>query len=418
NAPASEVAQTLQSFFQSRRATEGAVSPGERVAPVSVIADTRTNSLLVTGSPESFRVLDDMVPKLDSIDRPYGAEFRVFSLKSATAAKLAGTIRQLMTSRPARPGEPPNQPVGIVEDTWTNSLLVTALPDDMSLVSSLVDQLDSQAEAPGMELQVIPLSKADAASVANTFNSLYRSTTTAGATSPVAVSVDTRLNALVIAASPAERKRVEELVRKLDTGLVSRVNEIRIVPLRHADAVSLATIISQSLLPAATGAGAGARRQLLLQFAAHTEEGEELVSSAIQDEISIIPDPRTNSLVISAPVENIPLLEQVVRELDTHAPQIAQIRVFQLQNADARQMATLLSEMFRLQATGGAEARSIRYELATRDPLEAGPVAPVDAGGAAATGATLGSAERASLTVSVDVRTNSILLGEIGRAHV
>src|SRR5690606_26191437 len=114
NAPASEVAQTLQSFFQSRRASEGAVSPGERVAPVYVIADTRTNSLLVTGSPESFRMLDDMVPKLDSIDRPYGAEFRVFSLKSATAAKLAGTIRQLMTSRPARPGEPPNQPVGIV----------------------------------------------------------------------------------------------------------------------------------------------------------------------------------------------------------------------------------------------------------------------------------------------------------------
>ena len=130
------------------------------------------------------------------------------------------------------------------------------------------------------------------------------------------------------------------------------------------------------------------------------------------------PDSRTNSLVVSAPVESLALIERIVAELDSTSPQLAQIKVFPLVNADATQMASVLSELFRLSAVeGGAGApgaagsasggqgdaeRSVRYAL------EAPGEAPA---GGEEVGVTLGSAERASLVVTVDERTNSLLVG-------
>jgi type II secretory pathway component GspD/PulD (secretin) len=134
---------------------------------------------------------------------------------------------------------------------------------------------------------------------------------------------------------------------------------------------------------------------------------------------------RTNALVVSAPVENLPLLEQLIYKLDMSAPELAKIKVFSLLNADAGQMAGILSDLFRLSqvdhealpagsagAGGPRGQRSVRYSL-IKPPL-VGPPAPGSEEGAAAEvpgTATVGSIEQAALTVTVDYRTNSLLVG-------
>ena len=129
-----------------------------------------------------------------------------------------------------------------------------------------------------------------------------------------------------------------------------------------------------------------------------------MLASALKEGVQITPDPRSNVLLISAPVDYMQLLQLLIERLDTNIPAMAQIKVFALKNADARQMMTVLNSLFRLQRVTTAAAandRSIQYSMVRPGELMGGDDAS----------AVLGTAEEASLTVTVDLRTNSLLVG-------
>jgi type II secretion system protein D len=226
------------------------------------------------------------------------------------------------------------------------------------------------------------------------------------------VDVDERINALVVSAGEADLKRINELVQKLDAAQVARVSEIRIFPLKYAQAEELAPVLTTAFtgrpIDGSTGTSAttSPARQSMLQFITRTPEGEELVASALKESLLITADRRRNALVISAPVDSMNLLGRIINSLDSESPQVAKIRVFRLQNADARQMADVLTSLFRLRQQPGVPAnqRAIQYTL-VRDVL------PGDIATGEPVTATIGSAEQYALTVTIDFRTNSLLLG-------
>ena len=407
HARASQLASVLEQFFRSKRASEAASGATERSVPVTVTPDDRTNTLLVTGGRETFAAVERMVSQLDAEQVIAKTSFKVVPLKQATAAKLQATLTQLFLRRPASVRGEPADPITVVADSWANSLIVGASPEDLVMVESLIAQLDSDQTEAGLEVQVMPLVKADARRVAQTVQALYR-TGGPGTSSPVTVNVDERLNALVVSAGQGDIKRIAELVKKLDTDQVAQVAEIRIFPLANARAVQLATILTTILnSKPASLTEQSPSRQSLLQFIARTEEGKELLASALKEGILITADPRTNSLIISAPVDYMSLLQQLINRLDTSSPQMAQIKVFSLKNADARQMLTVLNGLFRLQRTGNASAndRTVQYNL-----VRAGPdgEATIDSEGSSG---IVGTAEENALTVTVDLRSNSLLVG-------
>ena len=252
-------------------------------------------------------------------------------------------------------------------------------------------------------MAVFPLAKANATSVSQIIQNLFRdSGTTVGPS--VAINVDDRINALVVSAGVNDLKPIEELAKQLDTDKVKRVSAIRVFGLKHASATELALLLNTALNTKPESlTSQSADRQELLQFITRTEAENELITTGLKEGVLITPDPRTNSLVVSAPVDNMPLIEQIIVKLDSSSPQIAQIKVFQLNNADARQMADVLSNLFQLQTAGGqTNTRSIRYTL----------VMPVNTEGTNVDGEpTIGTAEQNALTVTVDIRTNSLLIG-------
>ncbi|KPK45511.1 MAG: hypothetical protein AMK72_10930, partial [Planctomycetes bacterium SM23_25] len=396
NANATRLAPTLQQLFDAKRAAEEAAGGTGRMLPVSVIPDARTNTLLVAGSRESFNAIEAMIRELDTDQVLAANEFRVFYLKQATAAVLQPTIEQLFTQRATR--GVPSDPVTVVTEPRTNSLIVSASPEDMKVVESLVARLDAEPDRPGTTVQVFPLAKADATQVANTLTSLYR-LPGAAAGPAVGISVDERINAIVAQAGPSDIKRIGELVKELDTDTVPRVTEIRVFTLENADATELAQILNDALNQKPTPlTQASPNRQALLQFVTHSQDGGKLITSALQEGVLITPDRRSNSLVISAPLENMPLLESLVKAMDSTSPRMAEIRVFTLTNSDARAMATVLNELFRMQQTAAGK-QAIEYKLIPTEGNENGP------------GAVVGSAEDVALTVTVDIRTNSLLVG-------
>ena len=396
NANATRLAPTLQQLFDAKRAAEQAAGGTGRMLPVSVIADARTNTLLVAGSRESFNAIEAMIRELDTDQVLAANEFRIFYLEQATAGVLQPTIEQLFTQRATR-GDP-SDPVTVLTEPRTNALIVSASPEDMKLVESLVARLDAEPDRPGTSIQVFPLGKADATQVANTLTSLYQAPG-AAAGPAVGISVDERINAIVVQAGPSDTKRIGELVKELDTDSVPRVTEIRVFTLENADAAELAQILNDALNQKPTAlTQTSPNRQALLQFVTRSKEGGQLITSALQEGVLITPDRRSNSLVISAPLENMPLLESLVSAMDSTAPRTAEIRVFTLINSDARAMALVLNELFRMQQTG-TDKQAIEYTLVPTEGEAKGPVAVV------------GSAEDVALTVTVDIRTNSLLIG-------
>lgn len=410
NAKASSLATTLEQFFRAKRTGDSvAVNANERSLPVSVLADDRINSILVTGGKEAFDVVDRLLPQLDGESTFTRLNFRVFALKKATAAKLQATLQPIFANRPPKvKGETPD-PITIVADPWVNALLVGAAADDMSTVESLINRLDSDAAETGLSIHVFPLAKADARRVATTVQSLFREGTP-GTTTPVAINADERINAIVVSCGEGDAKRIGELVKKLDTEQVARVSEIKVFPLKYARAESLSTILNTSLNTKPTPLSEQSpNAQSVLQFITRTEQGQELVTAALKEAILITPDGRMNSLIVSGPVDYMGLLEQIIGRLDASSPQLAKIKVFTLKNADAHQMMTLLMQMFRMTATTAANGaqRSIQYTLVKSQLQDDG----TPGGDEEMASATVGTAEQNALTVTVDPRTNSLLVG-------
>jgi type II secretory pathway component GspD/PulD (secretin) len=406
HARASALAATLSQFFQAKRAADSiAVNADERIIPATVLADERINSILVTGPKEAFDLVERMLPQLDGESMFARLNFRVFPLKKATALKLQATLQPIFANRPPKVRGEPNDPITIIADQWVNALLVGAAADDLSTVASLIEKLDTDPTETGLAIHVFPLQKADARKVVTTVQALFRENLP-NQVLPITVSADDRINALVVSCGETDAKRIGELVQKLDTDQVAKVSEIRVFPLRHARAESLSTILNASLNTKPVPLNdANPNAQSVLQFITRSDDGRELISAALKEGVLITPDPRMNSLIVSGPVDYMGLIEQIIERLDASSPQMAKIKVFSLNNADARQMADVLTQMFRMTPTAaGGNARSVQYTLVGNGT----PGTPEEE---ALASVTLGTAEQVALTVTVDPRTNSLIVG-------
>jgi type II secretion system protein D len=394
HADAARLAPTLQAFFRQKRAAEESTGSTGRSLPVVVLPDSRTNALLVAGSRESFAAVKNIIARLDTDDSAPATDFRVFELKHATAQRLQGTLQKLFDDRTVR-GQGKDK-VSILADPRSNTLIVGATPDEMELVASMVHRLDKPSDDDRQLVKIYPLAKADAVQALDTLKSLYRSG--GGDPNDLSLTADERINAIIVSAGVEDQKRIAQLVDQLDRDKVTRVTEIRVFPLDNADAEELAALLMDVLTekPKAL-TKVSPNRQTLLQFIRRTPAGKNLITSALQEGVLITPDKRTNALVVSAPLDNMPLLSSMISSLDSASPRAAEIRVFALQNADAARMAEVLAQLFRFEDKAGTdrEGPAVKYTLAD------GQLAS----------ATTGQVDQASLNITVDTRTNSLLIG-------
>lgn len=418
HARAGTLITTLDTFFRNKSNAESRAGIRERAMPITIAADERSNVLLVTGGKEDLDLLGKMLVELDVKDANSRILFNIYPLKNSTASKMQMTLQRLFQNRPAQSRGVPSDPITIVADAWSNALVIGSSPDDESMVQSLITQLD-QPETDTVKVQVFPMRNADARRVATTVQALLRGQQGGGgfgAGVGPTVNADERINAIIVSAGENDIKRLQELVEKLDTTQVARVNEIRIFSLTYARATELSSILNSVLNTNPQNlTQTSVARQSLLQFITRTPEGNDVISSALREGILITPDSRSNSLIVSAPVDYMEFLVSLVKSMDQASPQEAKIQIFSLKNADARQMANVLTALFRLQATtGAASQRSVEYTLVKpmSDALsEQMGIEPTGAVGADGKSAIVGSAEQYALTVTIDLRTNTVLVG-------
>jgi general secretion pathway protein D len=163
-------------------------------------------------------------------------------------------------------------------------------------------------------------------------------------------------NALVLTSTQADVRRMMEIVRALDTS-ISSISTIRVFPLKYADAKELATAVKE-LFETPQQNNNDRRNRFFNRFpgggfpgggggGGDSQQGTGVSEArTAASRVVAVADERANALVVSAPDEFIPSIEQLVQEIDISVAGITDLKVFHLKNADPLEMADIFAELF------------------------------------------------------------------------
>jgi len=349
NASATEAKTMIDQFLEQEEQEEeqqqAAQQPTNLATQALVVADVRTNSLIVSAAPRDLIEIASLVAKIDS---PSGAavdQVRVFQLRNAVATEMAETLRAAIQGQAvegqrgeteAGPGARPSalefRYIGddvpqelragvltgarISADARANSIIVTAPADSMELIAALIQQLD-QAPNVAAELKVFTLEHGDAASLVETLRTLFGVSEDAdeqqiggvgtGGLVRMQFSVDERTNSIIAAGTRQDLAVVEAILLRLDEGDVGdRINTV--YRLNNASAQGVSDTLNA-----------------WLQTQRQAESDAEVALSPfeqIEREVIIVPEIASNSLVVSATPRYYEQIRKIIADLDERPPMV------------------------------------------------------------------------------------------------
>jgi len=201
----------------------------------------------------------------------------------------------------------------------TNTLIATDSIGNLKRMADVVRALDIASHEEAVE--VIALQHADAKTLALQIieilgdGGLSRSREKGQADKPPFKLVsDERTNSIVVVGSAADRRKVAELARNLDTPLTAGDQRIHVYYAKHADAQSLVTTINSMITGRRRGAPAAARGG---QAGAAGPR-----SIGLSDDVTVTADVATNSVIINAGQQDYRAIMNLVESLDIERPQV------------------------------------------------------------------------------------------------
>ena len=313
-------------------------APATRNA-LTIQGDDSTNTIIVAARSDLLPLIEAVINTLD-IPAAGGMEsIRIYPLEHANAATIQNVIENLFQGQPRGQVRPEDRP-NIVVDSRTNALIIAASQKTLAIVTSLIMRLDQKPENPGILIEVLPLDHNDASQVAGMINDVFSARRrnmlapgqTAQSQERVNVEADGLTNSLIITASKENVLLIRELVAKLDLEPTAETSQLTIIPLEYVDAqragAMLRSLIKQGLYRPGISRSGAAR--------------------ASRESIAISVDHATNTLIISASPENLAVVREVVKQIDTkNYAKAGTLKVYELKYASAPRLARTLDSFFR-----------------------------------------------------------------------
>lgn len=212
----------------------------------------------------------------------------VIELNTSGAADLAGLVRPLVSA---------NGYVG--PSVSANALVVTDTASNVSRIGQVIRKLDSGAKNAHV---VVELRHGLATDIARIMEpSLGKPGTDTGSL----VIADSRANRLVIIGTQSVRQRLTSLVRSLDVPAATKLDNARVIRLRHSDAKQLAEVLDAM--------GQGLKQDSILGNSKDATPTTQVMVKA---------DESQNALVLIADPAQVRTIENIVRQLDQPRSQV------------------------------------------------------------------------------------------------
>ncbi|MEM9368503.1 MAG: secretin N-terminal domain-containing protein [Planctomycetota bacterium] len=363
-----------------------------------VIGDTQiqfipeSGLIIIKGAKRDVQRVMDVIKEIEEQSELTRPDVQVRQLDHADANAVAALLTQLYEDvLSARQGE-----VSITSLDTPNALLLIGRTEAIAAVLDLIAKIDQPIKESD-RLRVFRLQHASALDAEATIRAFFTNSPGGdedlrpGTGIRVRISADYRTNSLIVSASPRDLAEVTRLIEELDISKVPASSEIRVFPLSNARAEDLVTILQEALageseeVPNDTTAPA-----TTLKIVALGMPGSPTLDSGVLAGIVITADNNANSVVVRGPSDSMPLVAELIRQLDTTPGIDSLVKVFTIENGDATQLTTALQTLF------GDEAAT------TGTNIGAGNQAGLP---------SLSAAESAlvPLRFSTDIRTNSIV---------
>ncbi|RFP86724.1 type II secretion system protein GspD [Rhodobacteraceae bacterium 63075] len=273
--------------------------------------------------------------------------------------------------RPLLPAEAVLTPVA-----GSNMLILSDRGQNHRRIEALVRRLDQPKESP---VEIMRLRNANAAEVLQVVQAM--DIIPEGSS----VTADQRSNALVISGPPSLRRQVRTLASRLDTQQNNTVS--RAIGLNYAEAAAMADVVLRSLQN-------------------QSQDGQP------SGEIRIVPEPQTNTLLITAPLEQMDDIHAMVRYLDRRPSQVlVEAVIFEMSVEAFSDLSVQFGAILDAAVVGGAQ-----FSLSGRTSLTnlvsgvvSGAAVDVGDGGVIASAPSGDSGLAALLTAVASSRTTKLL---------
>ncbi|MFG0259678.1 MAG: secretin N-terminal domain-containing protein, partial [Phycisphaerales bacterium JB041] len=330
--------------------------------PVEVTVDENSNSLEIVGSLDG---LDRFAAIIDQLQRQTGSarEVRLIELKLAKVTDIISFLEEMVAANQSITMQGGPTPVFEPIEA-TNSLLVAAQPNQLTIIDQLVRSVDAQQAGERPPLRILRLRTTDASGLAVVLQQSYAGRPVEERTKkPVDIQADAATNTLIVSAHPDVLPEIEQIVGQLNEtqAMDAEGREIRIFPLSWARAEELASTIDDMFpeppMP-------------------YDSRGRPMPHLKQPKEVFVRADRATNSLIVDAPAQRLSGFEQIVKSLDQqNMGEDLEIRTYRIERADLAMVARTLED---LSSSGALRASSrtpvtINTEATTRTLVVSGP---------------------------------------------
>ena len=188
----------------------------------------------------------------------------------------------------------------IISYPQTGMLIVTDVLSNIKRLVNIINAID--IEGVGEEISIIPLENATAADMKTTLAAIFPTTTATKAAAEsvkatITIAADKRTNSLIVLASEDDTARIKHLISLLDKETPKSEGDIHVYYLQNANAEELSSVLTS----------------FSSKQAATAEKGK---SPVVSEDVKIVSDKATNSLIITAKRDDYMILEDVIERLD------------------------------------------------------------------------------------------------------
>jgi general secretion pathway protein D len=172
-------------------------------------------------------------------------------------------------------------------------------------------------------------------------------------------------NTLILTGTQAVVRRVVEIVRAIDVEMMVDVSQVRVYPLKNANATNTAKLITDIFKDPTQGQpqqpGGGGRRTFVFPGMPQQPPDEK---GAKNTKVTASADDRTNTLVVSAAPEVLKVIDSMIAELEKDPANPNAVFIYHLKNGDATNLAGVLNNVF--SATGSTSGTNYNPSSSNR----------------------------------------------------
>lgn len=164
-------------------------------------------------------------------------------------------------------------------------------------------------------------------------------------------------NSIIITDTRANINRVAQIIKAVDMG-AENVTEVRVFPLEFADPTEMAALLTSLYADdgqtggqnqgrgGQRGGGGGFREFFRAAGGGGGDAGGQNQRIKSRTKVTAVADPRTSSVIVTAAMEMMGPIEEMVKRLDANPAKKQKVYVYQVDPGDVTQVQSVLKEMF------------------------------------------------------------------------